>query len=133
MTQQKLRYLHTDVELYEFLIELQEELVQKNQRKKELEEIGCFGAEQYSKIAEIEGVVSHSVGEDPYRKVVVAVSGGQNRRNRKNGGKKPYREKRPEDFKPSSLDNMKTSFEKDYKKPRPEDEFTTGLYGKIEL
>ena len=49
----KLRYLHTDVELYEFLIELQEELVQKNQRKKELEEIGCFGAEQYSKIAEM--------------------------------------------------------------------------------
>ncbi|MGN0585029.1 MAG: RNA-binding cell elongation regulator Jag/EloR, partial [Ruminococcus sp.] len=74
----------------------------------------------HSKIAEIEGVVSHSVGEDPYRKVVVAVPGGQNRRNRKNGGKKPYREKRPEDFKPSSLDNMKTSFEKDYKKPRPE-------------
>ena len=87
----------------------------------------------HSKIAEIEGVVSHSVGEDPYRKVVVAVPGGQNRRNRKNGGKKPYREKRPEDFKPSSLDNMKTSFEKDYKKPRPEDELTTGLYGKIEL
>ncbi len=49
----KLRYLHTDWELYEFLIELQEELVQKNQRKKELEEIGCFGAEQYSKIAEL--------------------------------------------------------------------------------
>ena len=87
----------------------------------------------HSKIAEIEGVVSHSVGEDPYRKVVVAVPGGQNRRNRKNGGKKPYREKRPEDFKPSNLDNMKTSFEKDYKKPRPEDELTTGLYGKIEL
>lgn len=86
----------------------------------------------HSKIAEIDGVVSHSVGEDPYRKVVVAVPGGQNRKNRRNGGK-PYREKRPEDFKPSNLDNMKTSFEKDYKKPRPEDELTTGLYGKIEL
>lgn len=86
----------------------------------------------HSKIAEIDGVVSHSVGEDPYRKVVVAVPGGQNRRNRRNGGK-PYREKRPEDFKPSNLDNMKTSFEKDYKKPRPEDELNTGLYGKIEL
>lgn len=91
----------------------------------------------HSKIAEIDGVVSHSVGEDPYRKVVVAVPGGQNRRNRRNNGndgnRKPYREKRPEDFKPSNLDNMKTSFEKDYKKPRPEDEFNTGLYGKIEL
>ncbi len=94
----------------------------------------------HSKIAEIEGVVSHSIGEDPYRKVVVApVGGGSNRKNRSvkghhgKGGKKPYREKRPEDFKPSSLDNMKTSFEKDYKKPRPEDEIHTGLYGKIEL
>lgn len=99
----------------------------------------------HSRIAEIEGVVSHSVGEDPYRKVVVAPVGGSKRggrydnRNRsgnnRNGGRKPYREKRPEDFKPSNLDNMKTSFEKDYKKPKPEDEmdFTTGLYGKIEL
>ncbi len=106
----------------------------------------------HSKIAEIEGVVSHSVGEDPYRKVVVATanggrrskngghrsgngSGGNNRSGYNKGGKKPYREKRPEDFKPSSLDNMKTSFEKDYKKPRPEDEFefNIGLYGKIEL
>lgn len=87
----------------------------------------------HSKIAEIDGVVSHSVGEDPYRKVVVAVPGGQNRRNRRNGGNRPYREKRPEDYKPSNLDNMKTSFEKDYKKPRPEDELNTGLYGKIEL
>lgn len=91
----------------------------------------------HSKIAEIDGVVSHSVGEDPYRKVVVAPPSGQGRRNRRNGGsngsRKPYREKRPEDFKPSNLDNMKTSFEKDYKKPRPEDELGTGLYGKIEL
>ncbi|MBQ8515182.1 MAG: KH domain-containing protein [Ruminococcus sp.] len=97
----------------------------------------------HSKIAEIEGVVSHSVGEDPYRKVVVASVNGGSRKGRGGnnnrgghhgrGGKKPYREKRPEDFKPSSLDNMKTSFEKDYKKPRPEDEFNTGLYGKIEL
>lgn len=107
----------------------------------------------HSKISEIEGVVSHSVGEDPYRKVVVAPvagaakshrnrsqRGGNDNRNRRGGhggnggGKRSSRpQKRPEDFKPSSLDNMKTSFEKDYKKPRPEDEIHTGLYGKIEL
>ncbi len=97
----------------------------------------------HSKIAEIEGVVSHSVGEDPYRKVVVAVPGGgrggynrgRNGHRNDRGNRRPYREKRPEDFKPSNLDNMKTSFEKDYKKPKPEDEMnlTTGLYGKIEL
>lgn len=47
------RYLYTDREFYEFLLELQEELIQKNHRKKELEEVGCFGAAQYSQIAEL--------------------------------------------------------------------------------
>lgn len=100
----------------------------------------------HSKIAEIEGVVSHSVGEDPYRKVVVAPVAGaaKNHRRGQRGGnnyrhggnnqnRKSRPQKRPEDFKPSNLDGMKTSFEKDYKKPRPEDEIHTGLYGKIEL
>ncbi len=88
----------------------------------------------HSKITEIDGVVSHSIGEEPYRKVVITVPGGQNRRNRRgNGGRKPYREKRVEDLKPENLDNMKTSFEKDYKKPKPEDEMSTDLYGKIEF
>ena len=94
----------------------------------------------HSKISEIEGVTSKSVGEDPYRKVVVSSTtgrrsggnrggkGGQNR-----GGKRPYREKKPEDFRRKNLDSMKTSFERDYKKPKPEDELNTGLYGKIEF
>lgn len=94
----------------------------------------------HSKISEIEGVTSKSVGEDPYRKVVVSSTtgrrsggnrggrGGQNR-----GGKRPYREKKPEDFQRKNLDSMKTSFERDYKKPKPEDELNTGLYGKIEF
>ncbi len=121
--------------------------VQKSGRSTTLEPMNPYERRIiHSKIAEIDGVVSHSVGEDPYRKVVVAVPGGRgyNRRNNNhrngghrdnNGGKRPYREKRPEDFKPSNLDNMKTSFEKDYKKPKPEDDmnFSTGLYGKIEL
>jgi spoIIIJ-associated protein len=99
----------------------------------------------HSKVAQIEGVVSHSVGEDPYRKVVIAAVGGRKNRNgnggrnnrngngKNRGNKKPYREKKPEDYRPSNLDNMKTSFEKDYKKPKPEDSIHTGLYGKIEL
>lgn len=94
----------------------------------------------HSKISEIEGVTSKSVGEDPYRKVVVSSTtgrrsggnrggrGGQNR-----GGKRPYREKKPEDFQRKNLDSMKTSFERDYKKPKPEDELNAGLYGKIEF
>ena len=94
----------------------------------------------HSKISEIEGVTSKSVGEDPYRKVVVSSTtgrrsggnrggkGGQNR-----GGKRPYREKKRDDFRRKNLDSMKTSFERDYKKPKPEDELNTGLYGKIEF
>ena len=93
----------------------------------------------HSKIAEIEGVSSRSVGEDPYRRVVISsVNGKRERRNGSyhgsKGGRKPYRDqKKPEDFKPSSLDSFKTSFEKDYKKPKPEDDIHAGLYGKIEL
>lgn len=94
----------------------------------------------HSRISEIEGVTSRSVGEDPYRKVVVSSvngkrsggnrggKGGQNR-----GGKRPYRERQPEEFKRTNLDSVKTSFERDYKKPKPEDELNAGLYGKIEF
>ena len=93
----------------------------------------------HSKIAEIEGVSSRSVGEDPYRRVVISsVNGKRERRNGSyhgsKGSRKPYRDqKKPEDFKPSSLDSFKTSFEKDYKKPKPEDDIHAGLYGKIEM
>lgn len=94
----------------------------------------------HSRIAEIDGVSSRSVGEDPYRKVVISSVGGPRRGGngtyrggRKNGGKRPYRERKPEDFKRRDLDSMKTSFERDYKKPKPEDELNAGLYGKIEF
>ena len=95
----------------------------------------------HSRISEIEGVTSHSVGEDPYRKVVVSAVGGKRSGGRGRsggqhgrGGKRPYRtERKPEDFKRSDMDSMKTSFERDYKKPKPEDELNAGLYGKIEF
>lgn len=94
----------------------------------------------HSRIAEIEGVSSRSVGEDPYRKVVVSCDNPRRGGNRggRNGqyhsGRRPYRDNRqPEDFKRKNLDSMKTSFERDYKKPKPEDELNAGLYGKIEF
>jgi spoIIIJ-associated protein len=96
----------------------------------------------HSRIAEIEGVTSRSVGEDPYRKVIISSvngrrgggnRGGRNYSNRNGGGKRPYKEKQPEEFKRKNLDSMKTSFERDYKKPKPEDELNAGLYGKIEF
>lgn len=76
----------------------------------------------HSTISKIEGANSRSVGDEPYRKVVVSSD-----HPRKGGG---YRKKKGEG--PRSLD-LKTSFEKDYKKPKPEDNINAGLYGKIEI
>ena len=106
----------------------------------------------HSIIAEINGVVSRSIGDEPYRKVIVSSTvkrpnnnerAGDKRRggfNNNRGGNRDNRnrdnrthnrgEKR--DFTARSLD-LKTSFEKDYKKPKPEDNIKAGLYGKIEF
>ena len=95
----------------------------------------------HAAVAEIENATSRSVGEEPYRKVLISStersehsgyrgqrrSGPQDRRNgnRRNG-------RRREEFKARSLD-ISSSFEKDYKKPKPEDEMGTNLYSKIEF
>lgn len=81
----------------------------------------------HSAVAKIEGVSSKSVGEEPYRKVVISPDHPKKNGGGKNGG---YRKKKSDG--PRSLD-LKTSFEKDYKKPKPEDNINAGLYGKIEL
>lgn len=87
----------------------------------------------HAAVSEIEGVTSKSIGEEPYRKVV--ISSVNAKPDRRNGGKKSYgkpRQKR--DAQPTSMDLMKTSFERDYKKPKPEDSLFGGeLYGKIDI
>ncbi len=88
----------------------------------------------HAAVSEIEGVTSKSIGEEPYRKVVISSVNG--RPERRQGGKKGGYDKsrRRREPQPRSMDLMKTSFEKDYKKPKPEDSMTDGeLYGKIEL
>lgn len=109
----------------------------------------------HSAIAEIEGVSSRSVGEEPYRKVVISSTTkpqrrpGGGRRNDRNdrgdrrgndrGGRRGSgrdRDRRRNNELPSeriSMDSMKTSFEKDYKRPKADDEINAGLYGKIEF
>ncbi len=100
----------------------------------------------HAAVSEIEGVTSKSIGEEPYRRVVISsVNGRPERPEKKYDGKKPYnkngkgrynKDKRGKDYKPQprSMDLMKTSFEKDYKKPKPEDSMFTGeLYGKIDI
>lgn len=99
----------------------------------------------HSTISEIDGVTSRSIGEEPFRKVIISstnpkkYSGGGNRKggynNRgKRGGNNKYRGNggRKKNYQPRSLD-LKTSFEKDYRKPKPEDNLKEGLYGKIEF
>lgn len=99
----------------------------------------------HSAVANIEGVTSRSVGDEPFRKVVIASTNPRQRRekrdygNRDGGYKKDYerrprRDKNPNEYTPRSMDMIKTSFEKDYKRPKPEDDLIEGdLYGKIDI
>ena len=106
----------------------------------------------HSTVTEIEGVSSHSVGEEPYRKVIITPdhvtehagrprrSGGRFDRsergerggNRGERGKRPQRERHSSTEGPRKLD-LSTSFEKDYKRPKPEDSLNAGVYGKIDI
>ncbi len=99
----------------------------------------------HSAISNIEGVSSRSVGEEPYRKIIISSNnprrgggrrdnrrdGGRRNDNRRNGGQRNNRD-REVNMERRSVD-LSTSFEKDYKRPKPEDEIQGGLYGKIEL
>lgn len=100
----------------------------------------------HSAVANIEGVTSRSVGDEPYRKVMITSTNPRQRRDRRDynredgsrGGyrndRRPRRDKNPDEYTPRSMDMMKTSFEKDYKRPKPEDELIKGdLYGKIDI
>ncbi len=107
----------------------------------------------HSAIAEIEGVSSKSVGEEPYRKVVISSNKPVRRRrndrndrgerndrqgnrgNRRNDNRDRRRRNPDEPPTRINMDSMKTSFEMDYKRPKPEDDMglNAGLYGKIEF
>lgn len=96
----------------------------------------------HSAISEIEGVSSRSVGEEPYRKIIISSNNpkngrrrGQRRDDRKGGGRKndrPRTPREPIEVKAIDLSTLSTSFEKHYKKPKPEDSMEGELYGKIE-
>lgn len=92
----------------------------------------------HSAISGIEGVSSRSVGEEPYRKIIISSNNsrsyGKRHDNRRGGDRDYKRNSRPrkENFERRSVD-LSTSFEKDYKRPKPEDNIEGSLYGKIEL
>ncbi len=82
----------------------------------------------HSAVAEIQGVSSRSVGEEPNRKVIISSDV-----KRSDSRRKDYRKKNNRTSTGLRSLDLKTSFEKDYKKPKPEDNIHAGLYGKIEL
>ncbi len=108
----------------------------------------------HSAVTEIEGVSSHSSGEEPNRKVIITNdsapaykrddknarsyrSGGRYDRDRgergeRRGRRNDRRDRRPSGEGPRKLD-LSTSFEKDYKRPKPEDALNAGVYGKIDF
>ncbi len=97
----------------------------------------------HSAVSKIEGAESRSVGEEPYRKIIISSTNPRNNRNNGGRGRGSRRDdrrgrnggrnnNRRENFEAKAID-LSTSFEKDYKKPKPEDSMEGGLYGKIEF
>ncbi len=106
----------------------------------------------HSAISKIEGVSSRSVGEEPYRKIIisslVAKNNGKRRDGRRDNNRRDGRRGGNDNRRRNNNNNrnrdkevsmerrsvdLSTSFEKDYKRPKPEDTMEGGLYGKIEL
>lgn len=102
----------------------------------------------HSKVAEIEGVFSNSIGEEPFRKVVISSNTkptyNKGERNGKRGDRRSSSYTPGKSYKQSS--GFSTSFEREYKRERAENaepiiysqetvdlEKNTSLYGKIEL
>jgi len=91
----------------------------------------------HSAVSTVEGVTSRSIGEEPFRKVVISSTNPRPERAERKGGnrRRDNRDSRPrrrDGEGPRKLD-LSTSFEKDYKRPKPEDDINAGLYGKIEF
>ncbi|MDR0991591.1 MAG: protein jag [Ruminococcus sp.] len=111
----------------------------------------------HSAVSEIEGVSSKSIGEEPYRRVVISSlnppkftksfdrpkrpdgrgdrpqrTGGGDRRN---GTDRDRRPKKDGDLPRKPVDMMKSSFEREYKKPKPEDTMlgAGSLYDRLDI
>lgn len=99
----------------------------------------------HSKVAEIEGVFSNSIGEEPFRKVVISSNAKPTYNKSERGGRRGGGDRRSysgKSYRQSS--GFSTSFEREYKRSQAENtieysqetveiEKKTSLYGKIEL
>ncbi len=110
--------------------------VKKNGRSHALEPMNPYERRIiHAAVSEIDGVTSKSVGEDPFRKVIISSTekkpyGGYKGKGGKRGGNN-----RRGGGKPKPHYDITTSFEKNYKKPKPEDDMDlgSGVYGKIDF
>lgn len=115
--------------------------VLKSGRSQQLEPMNPYERRViHSTISGIEGVSSRSVGEEPYRKIIILSDNpknnrrkGGNRRDDRKGSRRNDRQRTSREPKEVKAIDLSTSFEKDYKKPKPEDTMEGGLYGKIEF
>lgn len=116
--------------------------VLKSGRSQQLEPMNPYERRViHSTISGIEGVSSRSVGEEPYRKIIIVSDnpknnrrkGGNRRDDKKGGSRRNDRQRTPREPMEVKAIDLSTSFEKDYKKPKPEDSMEGGLYGKIEF
>ena len=87
----------------------------------------------HAAVSEVEGVTSKSVGEEPYRKVVISSTEKKPRGDFKGGRGGRRGGDRRGHGKPKPHYDITTSFEKNYKKPKPEDDMDlgSGVYGKL--
>ena len=112
--------------------------VKKNGRTSALEPMNPYERRiVHAAVSEIEGVTSRSVGEEPFRKVLISSTTKPERNDRADrsgfkGGRRNNNNRKP---RPQKSFDISTSFEKDYKKPKPEDnlDLGSGLYSKIEF
>lgn len=115
----------------EYLEELAEKIannVKKTGRSAALEPMNPYERRiVHSKVSEVEGVTSKSVGVDPHRKVIISSTEKKKYNNDRRRNRRPKQQVHTEPL------DMTTSFEKEYKRPKPEDNINAGLYGKIDL
>lgn len=103
--------------------------VKKNGRTSALEPMNPYERRIiHAVVSEIEGVTSRSVGDEPYRKVLISSTEKRPFKGDRKGGRGKKNSRPQKSF------DITTSFEKEYKKPKPEDNMTgAGLYSKIEF
>ena len=109
--------------------------VKKNRRSQTLEPMNPYERRiVHAAVQKIDGVDSHSIGTEPYRKVIITLEGdSQDRRRGNRGGRRKdsdSRKNRQQETAPAPQVKTPIPVRKELKS---QEEFIGNLYGKIEL